>query len=352
MVVSRRNFFRTAFTLIELLVVIVIIAVLIGLILPAVQAARSAARKMSCQNNMKQQGLAIHHFAEVHTVFPPSKFYYKYYKTTSTGNPTTASIGHNLMTFLLPFLEQSTLYSLYHFEVNWQNNMNDAATENHIASFLCPESDPVRFCRYGTTRGNPAHDKIVEYFCSDYTSCDQIDDTQLKKIGINRSDWRSIMRAANINTSGRNSSGKKDPAVPEIPFDAYNVSMDGMLSVNPVSTSAVTDGLSNSMMLFECTGRPFKFGYGRVAEDAENKPMTPLGGARWADNESQIYLHEICNGTQMFNCTNHQEIYSLHPGGCNFVYGDGAVRFHHEMMSPETFVSLFTAFAGDAAEVP
>jgi len=332
---------RQAFTLIELLVVMVIVALLIALLLPAIQAARSTARRMQCQNNMRQLGVAIHHFADIHDTFPPSKVKYRWCTRASAGND-SASVGHSLITFLLPFIEQQAAYSAYHFDRNWQNPVNRTATQIHITSLLCPESDPVRFCRAGLTRGNASHDRIIEYFCSDYTSCDRIAGplrAALSGMGINRSDWRSILRAANTDNA---------TLTRRIPFEPHRVSMSGMLSVDPASFTTVTDGLSNSMMLFECAGRPFKFELGRRAGDPEISPLTPLSGARWADDDLQIYQdHIFCNGTQMFNCSNHQEIYSLHQGGANFLYGDGSVLFHSETMSPEAFVSRFTSAAGD-----
>ena len=330
---------RRAFTLIELLVVIAVVSTLIALILPAVQAARSTARRVSCQNNMKQVGLAIYLYVDANGQFPPSKCTYTY---RIEGNTTISTIGHGLVPFLLPFIEQTTAASQYQFGRNWQNAANREAREVRISILLCPEEEPVRF--YRSTSSSTS---IVEFFCSDYAGCDMIWGirTQLRNLGVDRGtnnkNWRSILASADLGT-------RNEPVVRRtVPT---NVDVLSALYLDPVVPLAITDGLSNSMMLFECTGRPKKYDLGKVPGNPDITPRVPIAGARWADNESQFWVHTMCNGTQMFNCTNHQEIFSLHPGGSNFLYGDGSLRFHIESMSPNAFVSRFTAYAGDTVE--
>jgi prepilin-type N-terminal cleavage/methylation domain-containing protein/prepilin-type processing-associated H-X9-DG protein len=155
---------RSAFTLIELLVVIAIVAVLIGLLLPAVQKVREAAARSTCQNNLKQLGLAAHNYASANGGTLPSGFLGTWVPGRSPPNAIMVAEANSLTTFnksswvgvlaiLLPFMEQDAIYRQF-TNVDWtsprpatttlsydQYRPQWVAAEAKIKTLLCPSDD-------------------------------------------------------------------------------------------------------------------------------------------------------------------------------------------------------------------
>ena len=290
---ARGRLSRSAFTLIELLVVIAIIAVLIGLLLPAVQRVRESAARSKCQNNMKQFGVAFHNHQCTTGKFPP-------------GWAGLLGPQQNVMVHLLPNLEQGEVVRGFDFSRGWNNatkppggRSNREIVSADIPILICPSAPGSRAGKY----------------VSDYPVSDWIGPTAYAPLGL--------------------------------PPDPPRSAVDGFFGSTgaEVTPAAVSDGLSNTFLLFESSGRPDYWLNGRAGSS------NSAGNAQWADPANRITIQVItrCTRKTFFNCNNGNELYSFHAGnsGANFLMGDGSVRFISDTIPGPEFRALYTRAGGE-----
>jgi prepilin-type N-terminal cleavage/methylation domain-containing protein len=274
------------FTLVELLVVIAIIATLIGLLLPAVQSARESARRSHCANNLKQAGLGVHAYESGKRRIPPG--------WTAPSGTNALPARHSFFTFVLPYIEQAQIADQVDWDKDWNVGRNRSLLAAPLSAAVCPSApqrpDPV----------------------ADYAPCHN----------VTANAYSALIAAKQVST---------------------RTDWTGMLWPQARKRSAISDGLSKTILLSEDAGRPLGFA------DGKSNGSTSVTGARWADVESYYSVHDQ-RGGQMMNLHNNNENYSFHPGLCMFAIGDGSVRAVEESIDPEVFIALVTASAGDVGQ--
>ncbi len=290
---------RRAFTLIELLVVVAIIAVLIGLLLPAVHRVRESASRIRCTNNLKQLGLALHHFHDIYSALPPGLGAVgdqRSITSTTFGSPT---IPGNLrfqswQTWLLPMIEQEALYR------QMEPNQN-ALADCKVAMFGCP-SDALADRIYS---GNGYSRQST----SDYVGISGIDGNNLGAFGTgefpNKSSgllyWRSRVNFNQI-TDGLSNTlmvGERPPTP-----DGWWGWWDSSRNPTDLWPRDCTMGVNESYSFF-----------GTI--DGENGAACPSGPAAGQYRESGS-PNNFCD---------FDHFWSYHSGGAMFLLADGSVHF-------------------------
>jgi prepilin-type processing-associated H-X9-DG protein len=334
---QRRPAGRAALTLVELLVVIGFIALLLGLLFPAVQRVREASARASCQNNLRQIGLAVQQHAGVKGYFPPLWAY-----SLSWYNGLPSGSLSNWTPYLLPYLDQSALAGGY--DLNRMFYDNTAAIATPLKVLQCPSAprafDLVTEANWMPSRvsGNPALAVVDPYFTATFTAA-PTDYTGFTKVA---DDWKDLLGYP---------PGTPDltPVLATPPFPSAG-QLASWLAGGSVPLQAafrkpadVADGLSNSVLLVEEGGRPQLWSNGSLVN-----PAATVRYSGWADpgGDFGVLQGDLLNES-FINLSNANGIYAFHPGGANFPFADGSVRFVSTSAGARTVVALLTCCAGD-----
>jgi prepilin-type N-terminal cleavage/methylation domain-containing protein/prepilin-type processing-associated H-X9-DG protein len=346
-----RSGFASGFTLIELLVVVAIIAVLIGLLLPAVQQVRVAAARTACTNNLKQLGLALHTHHDAVGRFPG-------------GVIVAGDINDGWatgFTELLPYLEQQNLRNLYRFDLVWYDPANAQAVGTGVKVFYCPANRSAGGIDLGPV--------AVQWGCylppfaagTDYAFC-----------------------------KGANAGLGFEPAkVPPAARGLFGIAVrDGEGTITGTTRLAdVADGTAATIALGEAAGGSQKFPI-RDLNDPTRTVSDPFtgrpalleqswGATGFGDRAHPWYASVLAVTAQFglppdardeplnrspgtpsihgsdssgFNRRGLDWISgfrSVHPGGANFVFCDGSVRWVRESIDPAAYRALSTHAGGE-----
>jgi prepilin-type N-terminal cleavage/methylation domain-containing protein/prepilin-type processing-associated H-X9-DG protein len=322
---KRRN---SGFTLIELLVVIAIIGVLIALLLPAVQSAREAARRAQCTNNMKQIGLAVHNYLDVHGILPIGR-------GTRAARPYDLTSRYNYSGFamVLPFMEQQPLHAAINFDLTITiQEGNSTVMATAVSSLLCPsdgEATPANWAG-NNYRFSEGSNILYSYGPTDTGA---VNTTMPKPNGPffpERSYRLADIRDGTSNTimASEKLLGDYNQGIPTIRRDIY---------VSETWPTGLNEAFQN-------------------CEAVDNSSIPTNGesnvGAPWLDGFLHTSIFKVVStpnkkSCYMFPARLIMSASSDHPGGVNVALCDGSVRFIKDTISRETWWAIGSMNGGE-----
>jgi len=320
---------RRGLSLIEVLVVLTIVGLLLALLMPAVQKSRESARRATCQNNLRQQALAIQNFESAYGTLPalyngdfqplPRSVMYEFHH-------------HSWRTAILPQLELGSLYERIDRSSPATIPANQVHVNVPVPSFLCPSTSspseivPEVFLFNG---GGLATEVVGTAARSDYEAVGGF-----QQIGALPS------HAATGPLTGMRFGVWGEPR-----YDHSNNTFK-VLSYRVARFRDVTDGLSNTLLIGELAGRPDRYEKGKLIDAyPPDDPGTGMDthAATWEISTHFVWLV----GYAEINTANHRGFYSFHDAGANAAFADGSVRFLSETTSMETLSAMCTRSSGE-----
>ena len=286
------------FTLIELLVVIAIIAILIALLLPAVQQAREAARRTQCKNNLKQLGLALHNYHDIHLTLPPGWIGVEAGVADVEG-PSAFGWG----TMILPMLDQGPLYQQFNTNLSIIDAANAPLLTTSLPAFRCP-TDTFEDSWTLDEEGSPGT-AVADLASANYVG-----------------NWGSgaLTELHDCETIG---AGQRC-------FDTGPFAHNSRIRFRDFK-----DGLSNTFVV------------GERRSDTELDWYATWVGAPPEGEETWARILGAADHTPNHPSAHMEDFSSWHTGGTQMLFGDGKVRFTSENIDEGTWKSLSTFQGGE-----